>query len=148
MERRAELESLFKINDSSVERELRLDDSNGVVEELERLLPSCDIYRIDFGDGGLDPDKAWNHIFAVVDNRYLLDPRPERINSDVSTYVYDLSETVDAAFIQRRFGDPATWSWFNKDLNTFMLDLEYAPIYPEKIISLLSNRTATTKMKI
>lgn len=72
------------------------------------------------GFAGEDNPKAQvaddGHDFAIVDDRYIVDPWATDIAETSERGVFDLKDPADAAEIKRLYGDPKTWRDMDEDV--------------------------------
>jgi N12 class adenine-specific DNA methylase len=64
--------------------------------------PHCAVVQEEWHPGG--------HDFALLDNRWLIDPWARLVASKREQIVYDLREPEDAEAVARIYGDPSRWS--------------------------------------
>ncbi|MDE3155427.1 MAG: hypothetical protein KGN76_10015 [Acidobacteriota bacterium] len=58
----------------------------------------------------LGPGHPAGHDFAVIDDRYLVDPWAAHVEISTPCAVFDLDDAGDRAAVRHFFGDPATWT--------------------------------------
>ena len=86
----------------------------GYACEIKRMLGKDRVevwgYRIEDTEDQRIGHDSGGHNFAIVDNRYIVDPWPNEVLGDKIHYgVYDLRDANDYDLIIQMYGNPSTW---------------------------------------
>lgn len=58
---------------------------------------------------GARVDRGQGHDFAIIDDRYLVDPWAKNVEAQTERAAWDLHDPADRAEVLRLYGDPTTW---------------------------------------